>query len=254
MTPNLANRFRAAGLHLLISCVVALLSAALVFLVWYPGALAQASGVTDIFLLLLAVDISLGPLITLFVFNLSKPELKRDLAIVGIIQLAALLYGLHTVSVARPAFVVFASDRFDLVFANDLDEKKLSAAKFPEYRSVSLLGPKHAAAALPEDAKERTALIFDSVSGGDDLQHLPKFYRPYAELKDSIIKRAQPLATLKTFNRNRDAEIDALVAKYAQEKQDVGFVPLKGKTQDLTVIISRKTGAIMDIVDLHPWP
>jgi len=207
----------------------------------------------DIFLLL-AVDISLGHLITLFVFNLSKPELKRDLAIVGLIQLAALVYGLHTVSVARPAFVVFSSDRFDLVFANDLDEKKLSAAKFPEYRSISLLGPKHAAAALPQDAQERTALMFDSVSGGDDLQHLPKYYRPYAELKGAIIERAQPLVRLKTFNRNRDAEIDALAARYAQQKQDVGFVPLRGKTQDLTVIVSRQTGAIVDIVDLHPWP
>jgi len=251
MAPHIASRLRASSVHLLISSCVAALSAALVFLVWYPGALAQASGVTNIFLLLLAVDISLGPLITLFVYNTKKPELKRDLAIVGLIQLAALLYGLHTVAVARPAFIVFTSDRFDLVFANDLDEKKLSEAKYPEYRSVSLLGPKMAAAALPTDAKERTALLFDSVSGGDDLQHLPKFYRPYAELKESIVKRAQSLTKLKDFNKNRGTEIDALVAKYA--KQEVGFIPLKGKSLDLTVIVSLKTGEVVDIVDLQPW-
>lgn len=253
MAPHLVNRVRASGVHLLISICVAALSAALVFLVWYPYPLAQASGVTDIFLLVLVVDISLGPLITLFVFDLKKPELRRDLLIVGLIQLAALLYGIYTVYVARPAYVVFAGDRFDLVFANDLDEKKRSEARLPEFRRVPMFGPETIAAPMPTDPQERTTLMFESVNGGPDLYQLPKFYRPYADAKTSIVRHAQALEQLKAFNKERIAEVDSLSSKYRVKKADVGFVPLKGKIQDLSVVIDRTTGEVLEIVDLKPW-
>lgn len=250
MTPQLRDRLRASGAHLIISMFLAAISAATVFWLLYPGPLASASGVRDIFLLLLGVDISLGPLITLFIFNRKKPELKRDLAIVGVIQLAALCYGMHAVYTARPVYVVFASDRFDLVFANDLDDKKLSEATLPAFRQLPMLGPKFAGASLPTDEKERTALTFSSVAGGDDLQHVPKYYRPYSELKDSIVKRAQPLDKLKELNKGRTAEVEALAMKHPQG----GFVPLRGRVQDLTVIVHRTTGEVLEIVDLQPWP
>ena len=73
------NRFQACATHLLASGAAALLSSALVFLLWYPGLLSYASGVISIFLMLLWVDVVLGPLITLIVFNTKKKELKRDL-------------------------------------------------------------------------------------------------------------------------------------------------------------------------------
>jgi len=49
-----------------------------------------------LFLIVVTVDVILGPLITLAVFNGVKPwtELRRDLAMVGVLQLAALGYGL----------------------------------------------------------------------------------------------------------------------------------------------------------------
>jgi len=47
------------------------------------------SGVSDVFLLMLGVDVVLGPLVTLVVFNTRKPraELVRDLAVVVLVQL-----------------------------------------------------------------------------------------------------------------------------------------------------------------------
>jgi len=54
--------------------------------------------------------VCLGPLLTLAVFDPKKKELKRDLSIILLIQLSALFYGIYTVSVARPAYIVFAVD------------------------------------------------------------------------------------------------------------------------------------------------
>ena len=61
-------------------------------LVSYPYR--EISGGRELFLILMAVDVILGPLMTLTIFNRAKPwpELRRDLAIVVLIQLAALVY------------------------------------------------------------------------------------------------------------------------------------------------------------------
>lgn len=62
----------------------------------------EISGGRELFLLLVAVDVVMGPLITLMIFNTGKPrrELQLDLIVVGVLQLAALAYGLSTVYAA----------------------------------------------------------------------------------------------------------------------------------------------------------
>ena len=247
------NRFHAFCGHLLVSSFVALLSAMLVFFLWYPGPLALASGVRGIYLLLLFVDVVLGPVITLIVFNPKKKELRRDLAVVVLVQLAALLYGLHTVWIARPVYVVFSMDRFDLVYANDFTKEKLAKVTKVEYQSMPLLGPKLIAARQPDDPKARNELLFGSLSGGDDLAQSPQYYVPYLEQKANVLKRSQPLAVLKQFNHDKTSAIDAMVSQYAARKIDVGYLPLKGKVKDLVVIVNRKTAEVLEIVDLTPW-
>lgn len=247
------NRFHAFGWHLLVSLCVALLSAMLVFLLLYPGPLALASGVRDIYLLLLLVDVVLGPVITLIVFNPKKKELRRDLAVVVVVQLAALLYGLHAVYIARPVYVVFSMDRFDLVFANDFTEEKLAKVTKTDYQSLPLLGPEVIAARRPDDTKARNELLFGSLSGGDDLPQLPQYYLPYLEQKVDVLKRSQPLAVLKQFNQDKSSTVDTLVNKYAATKIDVAYLPLKGKVRDLVVIVNRNTGKVLEMVDLMPW-
>ena len=116
------DRLKASAIHLGLSLFIALLAALLVFGIWYPFPYREISGGRELFLLVVSVDVILGPLITLAVFNRSKPlgELRRDLATVVLIQLAALGYGLWTVSVARPVHLVFEIDRFRVVHAIDI--------------------------------------------------------------------------------------------------------------------------------------
>lgn len=253
MLTNIRVRFKAAGIHLSASACVAMLFAMLVFLVWYPGSLALASGVRDIFLLLLLVDIVLGPVVTLLIFNPAKKELKRDLAVVAVMQFAALFYGLHTVYVARPVYVVFSVDRFDLVNANDFTEQKLEMAKDSRYARLPKLGPDLIAAKQPDDAEERKALLFASLSGGDDLQHMLQYYVSYTELKTDVISKLRPLEELKNFNKNDVHKIEALLDKYKQSNTDVGYFPLRGRAKDLVVIVNRSNGNVMEYVDLMPW-
>lgn len=247
------NRFQASAAHLLVSGAVALMSSALVFLLWYPGLLSYASGVTSIFLMLLGIDVTLGPVITLIVFNPKKKELKRDLLIVVLVQLTALLYGLHTVFIARPVYVVFAVDRFEVVYANDISDENLSKANNPAYQSLSWRGPKTVAARLPIDAKEREEILFSAVTGGDDVPQMPQYYIPYAEAQIAAARHAKPLTSLRNLNLDNVNAVDDLVKKYAAQNLEVSFVPLKAKTKDLAMVLNKKTGAALEMVDLRPW-
>jgi len=251
------NRFQAFGIHLLGSLVVALSSAALVFLLWYPSPMAAATGVTAIFLIVLGVDVVLGPCITLIIFNPTKKpakELRRDLTIVLLVQIAALLYGLHTVFVARPVYVVYSAGRFDLVYANDLTPEKLAKVQSPEFQSPPLLRPRIIAARSPTDTKARNALLLGSLSGGDDLPQMPQYYVPYAEERDKIRGRILPIDALRELNKTEGARIDAIVEQYASRSGGVGFLPVRGKVKDLAAIVARDTAEVLEIVELNPWP
>ena len=244
-------RFKAFVVHLFGSALIAALSAALVFLVWYPSPLSIAAGVVDIFLLLLAVDVVIGPCITFVVFNPKKKELKRDLTIVVALQLMALIYGLHTVFIARPAYLVFNADRFDMVYANDLSEEKRSQATNPEFRDLPIWGPQIVAARGPQDREARNKLLFDVLKGGDDLPLLPQYYISYPEAKDEARNKIRSLDELERYNKNQAEKVASLIGRYKQ--QDVGYLPLRGTQQDLTVIVRRDTAEVLSIENLRPW-
>ena len=247
------NRYHAFSFHLLVSIGIGFCSAALVFLLWYPWPLPVATGVTAIFLILLSVDVIIGPCITLIVFNPAKKELKRDLTIVALLQIGALFYGMHTVFVARPVYYVFNADRFDLVYANDLSQEKLDKVSDPRFKSLPFLRPKIIAAKTPTTSKERNEVLFSAAAGGDDLPQLPQYYVPYTEQIQQVLERIRPLDELKSFNKAREGDISALTEKYASAGKGVGFLPLRGKVEDLTVIVSKDSAEVLEILDLKPW-
>jgi hypothetical protein len=165
---DLRPRVWAAGCHLLISTVVAGLAAALVFGLWYPGPFRFLAGGRDLFLLVTSVDVVLGPVLTFAVFNRAKPlrELHRDLAIIGLLQLAGLAYGLNTVYAARPVAMVFEVDRLRLVTAVDVALEELPKA-LPQYRELPVTGPWLLGARAPKDVEEHNDALFKGVAGSD---------------------------------------------------------------------------------------
>lgn len=72
------NRFQAFGIHLLISFILFLFLAAIIKFFWYPGLLFETEGGWEGIKLIAGVDLVIGPLLTLIVYNIKKPELKQD--------------------------------------------------------------------------------------------------------------------------------------------------------------------------------
>jgi hypothetical protein len=198
MSINWREKFLAAFIHFLITSAIAALAAAVIFFVWFPGAFAQMSGGTKLFLIVVAVDIGLGPLISLVIYSSrkSRRELIVDYSIVAVVQLAALLYGVFAVAVSRPIFVAFLQDRLEIVAALELDDSELAAAGEPEFRSKSWTGPRLVAVELPSDPKESSDLMLAAALSGKDAHLMPKYYRPYDSAAEQIAKRSEPLSAL----------------------------------------------------------
>ncbi len=245
----LKHKFKAAGLHLLISLGVALVSLVVVFLVWYPAPLYQATGVVRIFLILLGVDIILGPLLTFIVFKPNKRTLKFDLSVIILLQLAAFTYGIYQVYDGRPVWIAYNVDRFDLVRNNEVDTRKLAEA-LPEYQQASQSGAKYVAAVIPTDNREiRNEILFDEIGSGIAPSQRPELYQPLEVASADIVSRVKDLNELYTYNDK--TKVKNILSKYPQADS---FLPLKADALDMTVLIdSTGQAQVIKIVDLSPW-
>ena len=231
----------AAGIHLLFSVAVAFLAATLVFGLWYPYPYRELSGGRELFLLVVAVDVVCGPLLTLVLFNPSKlrSELWRDLGLVALIQLGALGYGLGTVWEARPLFLVQEIDRFKVVAAPELSAPAVAALP-AALRARWWAGPLTVAIREPRDAQERQTVMFESVQGGRDYAERPEFYLPYegaAALKS--LQRAKPLSVfLQKQPDQQDAARKLALEKGADLAQWL-YLPVIGR-QDWVAVLDKQ--------------
>jgi hypothetical protein len=244
-------RIIAFAVHLLLSGLVAIGSIILVFFVWYPMPLHQAVGVTDIFLLLLSVDIVIGPLLTLVVYKPDKPSLKFDLAVIALLQLCALSYGLYTVFQGRPAFVVFCKDRFEIARASDLDVASMQKALQSQNASaVSGWGkPRWVGAVAASDPERNQEIMFSAVMGGPDWSLLPELFVPLAQVNSQIMQKAKPLQSLRQLH-SKEEGIDS---QLDWQNDQLKWLPLRGKVKDMAVLVDANTAKVVDVIDISPW-
>ena len=240
---DLRRRARAAGLHLSVCLVVAALAAALVFGLWYPGLYRTASGGRDLFLLVTSVDVILGPLLTFAVFNLAKgwKHLRRDLAIIGLIQAAALVYGLHTVYIVRPVAMVFEVDRFRVIAAGDVYLPELPKAR-AEYQTLPLTGPWLLGTRAPKAGDEHNDAIFMGMSGIDRANR-PLFWQPYPDSAPEVIAKSRPLSVLLAYYPTRAVEFREALANMKADTTTARFLPLMARGD--WVIVIDVNGAVL---------
>jgi hypothetical protein len=246
------SRWKASTIHLAISALIVLSLGAVLSLTWYPPAYVQAVGGLGLIAILVAVDVTIGPLLTLIVWDVKKRSLRFDMAVIAMLQISALSYGLYAIFWARPVYVVFATDRFELVAAADIPEGEQEKAKRQEFKTLPLAGPEIVATRMPDDRDERSDLVFYAMAGLD-VPQMPRYYVPYADLAAEAARKARPLDSL----TRRNEEAREKLASYLKEKKldpsRVGFLPLRAKQQDQTVLVNNATGEVLGIVNVDPW-
>ena len=247
------TRVRAASLHLGISVILALVSVASMILVWYPPPLFQLLGGFELLLLIVGVDVTLGPLLTFAVFKSGKKGLRFDLSVIAFLQLSALIYGASVVFVARPGYIVFVKDRFEMVRVADIEPRRLAEARIERFRSFPLGRPQFIGSVLPTDPREVQEVVFSALNGGPDVAELPKYYADLEVVRDLMVRKSMPLDELKKLNPGEVASIDLLPRELGRKDSELGFLPLRIRRAFATVIVDRTARLPVKIVDLRPW-
>ena len=101
-------KFFAMLIHVCLSLLIFAVIVAWMLLKLYPSFYFSMSGGWQGLTLMAGVDVVIGPLITLLIFNPNKKrkEVIGDLLIIAVIQFLALGYGMHTVYQERPKLAV----------------------------------------------------------------------------------------------------------------------------------------------------
>ena len=242
MTPTLRGRLKASSIHFVFTLMVAAAVAAAVFLLWYPWPYSEVSGGVGLFLLIVGVDVVMGPLITLVVFDSRKPrgELWRDMSVVIVLQLAGLAFGAQTMFVARPVVLALEGDRFRAVLAASVVEQELPKA--PEFlRALSLSGPR-LVNTRDVKADEKMDAVF-AAFGGADLGMRPSFWQEWDALgRAQALKVGKPVSELLA---RRSAQADALkaaVAKTGKPIEQLIYIPMLARRTDWSVLLDKTSG------------
>src|ERR1700735_3702153 len=151
-------RLKAFALHLLSSATVLTLILGGLYFGWYRWPGWYLTDVKSVVLVMVCVDVVLGPTLTLIVANESKERrvLARDIGIIVAVQLCALSYGSVSLWNGRPLYYAFSENILQLVQAYDIDagEARLGREQNPTLAPHWYSLPRWIWAPLPQDAGE----------------------------------------------------------------------------------------------------
>ena len=245
------SRWKAAAIHIGLSAVIAVTVLLVMYQLWYPPPYFALMGGPMLVLLIVGCDVVIGPLITLIIFKAGKKGLRFDLTTIALLQIAALAYGLSNMYGFRPVFTVFAVDRFEIVSPAEVKPEALAQARYPEFASFPLTGPRLVGAHMPQAPEAKNKLLFDEFGG--DLNSLPRFYVPYDRIADEVARRAKPITTLEEHNPQVKERIAVTVSRLDRQASRLGYVPIVGRFGDMAAIIDKSNGRMLDVVDANPW-
>ena len=241
------NRFKVAGIHLLLSVLIVATVFTIMYFLWYPKGYFTIMGGQMLIALIGGVDIFLGPLLTFVIYKAGKKSLKFDLFCIGLAQIVALSYGVYVLFEARPVFTVFNKDRFRIAAVVDITPKELAQARKQEWRQLSATGPKLVAIGIPDKSNKEEWMF--AMSAGAIASSFPRLYDEYSNHREEVIKAGKPLVGLAEISAENKLAIDQFISKSNRPESDFLYLPIASELAEMSAIVDAKTGAFIQIVD-----
>jgi hypothetical protein len=141
---------------------------------------------------------------------------------------------------ARPAFIAFVKDQFQVAIAVALEPAELEKAKYLQFRRPPLTGPILAYAEMPTDPAERQKLL-EAAFAGLDMELFPKYFVPYPDRAREVLAKSWPLARMRTEEPQVAKIVDAYLARSGTKEADVRYVRLRAPRAWLAVLLDAKT-------------
>jgi hypothetical protein len=240
------NRYKAASIHLSLSVSALLLLTLVTLAYWYPPPHFEYEGTLEILLLIIMVDVVIGPLITLIVFAPDKPSLKFDMWTIAIVQIAAFVYGSYVIGSQYPAYLVYAKGQFAVAPAAEIDQGKIPDSSIREGFHP---GPRLVMARLPDDPKVHAEFVVQQVADGKRLEWSPEFYQSYTPVRADVERDALDLEKLLKSDTNR-AAIGAFLDRHELEEKDIYLLRLRSSLKLTAIVIGRQDLKPIGFIDI----
>ena len=246
-------RFKAFGLHLLGSAAALTLILGALYFGWYHWPGWYLSDVSHVILVMIGVDVVLGPAVTAIIASAKKPrrELARDIAIIVMVQLAALVYGSTALWGGRPLYYAFSVNCLSLVQAYDIDAAALELARtqhlplVPHWYSL----PRWIWAPLPEDPTQSDKIVSSAINGGADVTAMPQYYRPWVDGLPELRGQLKTVDEIRFFTSDEKKTLKERMRAAGLPTDQPDGIALTGRRRPLLAVIDPATLRIRALIE-----
>lgn len=236
-------KLKAFAVHLSISVALFAGIIATCMTLWYPAPYFWIDGGIQVTRIAALVDIILGPLLTLVVFKPGKRSLRRDLAVIGCVQVAFLAWAVAVLNRERPllaAFVGYPVERFFPIPQQYLADSQRPVA---ELLALSAERPALVAIRMPADRNEARELVRVQLKGLPSVFRRTELYeRLDGAHMQEVFKVARTRERIGMVWPEAVASTERFAAGRGKSFDDYVFVPVHGRFQSALLAFERKDG------------
>lgn len=241
--------------HLIVSALVLGCATAMVFMVWYPSPLDQLADGRQILFILMAVDLVCGPLLTFLVASPGKSRLAffGDIAVIGMLQLAALAYGVISLYDARPIYLAFESNRFRVVSVPDIDPTSRAVNEMLN-QPLPQWGPVPIGVRILDSGHPDYLQSLQQALEGNHPAFRPERWLPYENQTDEVKTAGRLVDELIIQSTETSSVVLEWLSSHGKSASQVRFLPLENeKRQDWIILLDAQTATPLGYLELDGW-
>lgn len=250
------TRIKAASSHLMLSVFIFSIVVFVLIYVWYPSPHFAASGGWQGLKIAAAVDLVLGPLLTLIIFDMTKAKNKliADLVVIASLQFVALAWGVNTIYSQRPFAIVYWESAFYTVPASALTKQNIKREdlnKFSEQTPALIYAQK------PDTVSGLTKMAEMTTKQQIPPHHQIELYRPLKQYFSVLTDQQVDIGKIIANDANIKAKLNAILAANKRKIADYYYFSLRSKYRYIILLFNQQ-GQWLDYISvpfkLNPTP
>jgi len=249
-------RLKALGWHVLASTCLLLLIVGALYLGWYRWPGWYLADMLSVLPITVGVDVAIGPLLTFVIASPSKPlrALSRDIAVIALFQLVALVYGCTTLWQGRPLYYAYSALQITVVQATQLHSEAIALAQqhnpslAPHWYSL----PRWVYAQLPTDEKASGEIVKSAVNGGSDVTAMPRYYQPWENGLPELRKNLRKIDTWQFFNKKDKTVLKQRLVALGYPADAAVTMPMTGHGTPLLAVFDLQSLQIKALLSARP--
>lgn len=238
-TATLPQRFRASGIHFLLSLLVFLALLFFILYRWYPQPFFSTDGGWQGVRIMIGVDLVLGPLLTFLIFNSNKKrrEIVIDLSVIALIQVSAIIWGIYAVHGQRPVAIVHWENSFYSVKAEELAKQDVALESLKQFSDATPPVIYARMPSGPEEVTQTLSLAMNKALGEWALFHL---YSPVNDNLDKIAQRALDIHEFSSGNAEGRDQLETFLAGEQAAIDDFIYVRFIGSYKSAVLVLDKQ--------------